>query len=79
MSVPRRPESWVPWVGLLIAVAGIIYQGGMLAGSVQRNTERITTIEAGEAARSDRIQAIDVRTARIEAKVDLLTPEARKK
>lgn len=76
MAAPRRAESWIPYAGFLLAVAGIVYQGGQLSGSVQRNTERISQLEATDAARTDRIQSIDVRTARIEAKLDLMSPKA---
>lgn len=74
-----RDGKWLPYAGFIVAVAGIVWQGGTLAGNVQRNTERITAIEAAEAARTDRIQAIDVRTARIEAKLDLLNPKERER
>lgn len=65
----------LPIAGFMLAVAGIVYQSGQLAGKVDQNASRITKIEAAEDARTDRIQAIDVRTARIEAKLDLLKPE----
>lgn len=77
MNNRPTPQSWIPYAGLLLAVAGIVYQSGQLTGDVRRNTERIGALEAALSARAVDINTINVRTARIEAKVDLLVPQAR--
>lgn len=75
---PPQSTGWLPYAGFMLAIAGIVYQGGLLSGAVQRNSERLGRLESIDQARSDRIQAIDVRTARIEAKIDLVVPPQEK-
>lgn len=73
-----RPHNWVPYAGLMLAVAGIIYQGGVLSNSVQRNTERIVVLESNDASRDAAVGTIDRRTAAIEAKLDLLLEDRKR-
>ena len=78
MTTPRpaaRPQSWVAYAGLVITVAGIVYQGGQLTSRVDQNAKDIARLQASDAARSEALEAINLRGARIEAKLDYLTPE----
>jgi hypothetical protein len=77
---PQRPQTpqWIPYVGLMLAIAGIIYQGGVLSSSVQRNTERITRLEGQYDGLQTSLSGIDSRTARMEAKQDLMLQEAKR-
>ncbi|MFS0736920.1 hypothetical protein ABC347_07710 [Sphingomonas sp. 1P06PA] len=79
MSRVEQKKEWVPWAGLFLAVAGIVYQGGQITGEVNRSTERISKLEASEEARTDAISAMNVRTARIEAKLDFLMEQRKPK
>ena len=72
---PNRSPNWVPYAGLLLAVAGIVYQGGQLTGDVRSNTDRITKLEASLQSTTDATNSINERTARIEAKLDFLIPK----
>lgn len=73
MSTPSRsPNSLLPWAGLLIAGVGVIYQSGVISGDLAHDTDRITKLEAIDQSRTDRINVIDVRTARIETKMDMM-------
>lgn len=74
MTNRPSPNNWIPYAGFLLAVAGIVYQSGQLTGDVQSNTERIAKLEAAVMSNSTDVNAINVRTARIEAKLDLLVP-----
>ena len=79
--MPLKPPSnpnWVPWAGLFMAVAGIIYQAGGITSSITRLNERTTKLESTDQLRSDAINNIDVRTARIEAKLDYFSPKGQK-
>lgn len=76
MPSPRQP-NWLPYAGFMLAVGGIIYQSGQLTGDVRRNTERITKLEAVQGAAGTDINAINVRTARIEAKLDAMREAGR--
>lgn len=75
MNQRPQPQSWIPYAGFMLAVAGIVYQSGQLTGDVRSNTERIAKLEASLANNSTDINAINVRSARIEAKLDLIVPE----
>ena len=74
---PRNAQTLIPWAGLFLAVAGIIYQAGALSEALTRTTERVTKLEANDEARNANINAINVRTARIEAKIDYVLPDRR--
>ena len=76
MAVGRTPNpNWIPWVGLFTVIAGVIYQAGSITGQVERLNDRTGQLEAVGESRSDAINAINVRTARIEAKLDYLVPK----
>jgi hypothetical protein len=69
----KSTPGWLPYAGFALAVCGMIYQAGGLAGRVDRNAERIAVLEARiEEARSKQ-DAMNERGARIETKLDYLT------
>lgn len=80
---PYRPtwKEWAPVVSAIgILVGASITSGGVLE-KVQEALRRIAAIEAREDQRDrdrtadiEKLNAIDVRTARIETKIDVLTP-----
>lgn len=79
MSQPaRRWPDWVPVFAVLITVIGALLTIGKSWGDMQENTRRIDALEARADKRDDQLHQIDLRTARIEAKLDALSPEPRK-
>lgn len=65
-------RNWLPYAGLAITIAGIIYQAGTLTNRVQANTERVVALEAANASMKDAINDMNLRGARMETKLDLL-------
>lgn len=77
-----RQTPWPAYIGLMMSVGTLIFQAGVLGNRITSNTDRIVKLEASELqrqaldeARADKVNAIDVRTARIEAKLDFLLPK----
>lgn len=70
-SRPAHNSQWAVYVALGVTIAGIVFQGGYLANQVAENSRRIAALEA----RMDRINSIDVRTARIEGKLDAIAKD----
>lgn len=73
----QRQGAWLPYVGFLLAIAGIVFQGGILTSRVQQNSDRIAKLEASDADRTKVLQAMDLRGQRNEDKLDFLVSEAR--
>jgi len=64
---PRQPWlDWLPLVGLAITIAGMIWAGATYAGQLNDNTRRIQALEASDQKRTDTLNSVDVRTAKIE-------------
>ena len=73
---PRvRLSEWVSIAGLIIVLIGMIWAGGGYLEQIHNNTRRIETLEASDKQRTDTLTQIDVRTARIEAKLEVMLPE----
>lgn len=79
MVAPREPKTqgWLPYAGLLLTLAGMIYQGGILASEVRQNTARIVKLEAVDAAREVRLAEMERREARIDAQLEFLVQQAK--
>lgn len=69
--IQPRNHQWAVYAALALTIAGIVYQGGYLANQVAQNDRRITKLEASV----DKVNAIDVRTARMEGKLDMILPK----
>lgn len=67
-----RLPPWLPYLGAAVAIGSMIFQGGVLSGKVESNASRITTLEARAAKADEALSTINVRGARIEAKLDFL-------
>lgn len=72
-----KPATWVPYAGLFLAVAGIIYQGGQLTSRVEQQQDRITRIEAVQASQAAAFNEMNLRGARNEQKLDFLVESQR--
>lgn len=70
----RNDDRWLKYVALAIFCIGVIWQSATVASRVDRNAERITRLEVSDAAQTDKLDTINQRGSRIEAKIDLLIP-----
>lgn len=77
MAERPKPATWVPYAGLFLAVAGIIYQGGQLTSQVQQQDQRITKLEAADIARTAALNEMNIRGARNETKLDFLVQQTK--
>lgn len=73
-----RSADWHKHVALAIFVAGVIWQSATVTARVDRNAERISRLEASDAAQTDKLDTINQRGSRIEAKIDLLMPDRKR-
>ncbi|MGN6124858.1 MAG: hypothetical protein ACTHOJ_18080 [Sphingomonas oligoaromativorans] len=60
-------------IALVITCAGGLLVGGDYIAQLKDNTRRIAALEQDAQKRNDLLTQIDVRTARIEAKLEMLT------
>ena len=70
-----KTPNWLPYLGLIVAVASIVYQSGQITSEIDQNTARIAKLEASDQVRLDAVNSTNVRLARIEAKLDYIKPE----
>lgn len=70
-----RLSEWVSLGGLVMVIVGMIWAGGGYLEQIHNNTRRIETLEASDKQRTDTLTQIDVRTARMEAKLEVLLPK----
>jgi len=73
---PGGPQSLLPYAGFALAIAGIIYQGGILSSTVQQNSARLTVLEAADKARTLQLEQMNIRGERSAAKLDFLVERA---
>lgn len=73
---PQGPQGWLPYAGFVLAIAGIIYQGGILSSTVAQTAARVTSLEINDKARNLDIQAMNLRGERSAAKLDFLVERA---
>jgi hypothetical protein len=80
MATPTPPSApvWLPYMGFLLAVGGIIYQGGQLSSQVSQDAARITRLEAAMAASTQQINDMNLRGERSAAKLDFLVENAKR-
>ncbi|WP_455156028.1 hypothetical protein [Sphingomonas zeae] len=71
---PSTGPSWRDWIPVLsfaVVIAGALIAGGGYIGQLRDNTRRLDALEQ----RVELLRSIDTRTARIEAKLEVLVPE----
>lgn len=76
MPAPTRKTEWLPYAGLFLAIAGIIYQGGALTNQVEQQESRIVKLEAAQAALNASLQEMNIRGVKNESKLDFLVTQA---
>lgn len=72
---PPRWLAFTPLVGALIAIGSVGWNVAGTTAQVRDNTRRIEKLEARQEARDSLLATIDVRTARIEGKLELIGPK----
>jgi hypothetical protein len=76
-----RPRwiDFLPAISLALVVAGLIWTGGGYSGQVKDNTRRIEQLESDARTdaktRTEMLQQLDLRLARIEVKLEMMAPE----
>lgn len=67
----KQRASWPAWLGVLLAIVGIIFSAGSLRSEVAANTIRVDKVEERLDNQDKSIAQITDRLARIETKLDL--------
>jgi hypothetical protein len=72
-AAARRPWlDWLPLVGMVLTIAGLIWMGAQYAARVDDTIRRIGVLEDRAQRRDDMLATIDARLARIEGRLDAL-------
>lgn len=73
VTAAQTPPRWLAWIPLVTAagliIGALLACGGYIA-QAREHERRITALEL----RDEQLRAIDARTTRIEAKLEVLTP-----
>ncbi len=64
-------KDWLPVASFFVVIAGALLAGGGYISQLRDNTRRLDMLEQ----RVELLRSIDTRTARIEAKLEVLVPE----
>ncbi|WP_433910364.1 hypothetical protein [Sphingomonas yabuuchiae] len=64
-------KDWIPALSFAVVLAGALIAGGGYISQLRDNTRRLDALEQ----RVELLRSIDTRTARIEAKLEVLVPE----
>lgn len=75
-SKPPSPAwlAWLPVITTALMIAGLLLTTGKTLSKVDDHDRRIGVLEAYRDTISDKLDKINERTARIEAKVEVLQP-----
>lgn len=71
----KQRASWPAWIGVGIAVVGLIFSAGMVRTEMATATTRIDKLEQRADARDAAEKAMMDRLARIETKLDMALEE----
>lgn len=71
----KRRASWPAWIGVALAIVGLIFSAGMVRTEMATATTRIDKLEQRADARDAAEKAMMDRLARIETKLDLALEE----
>ncbi len=77
MTPRERKKDWVPYVGMALAAAGYIFQGGQLTSQLHSTTERVVKLEAAVDSFQTGFQTMNERGARNEERLNFLVQQAR--
>lgn len=78
MTTPtKHPPLWLAWLPVLttlIMIGGFLVTTGNRLKQVDEHERRLSALEAKRDADADKLDKINERTARIEAKLEILVP-----
>jgi heme exporter protein D len=82
MTAPPSPSPWwapfVPVISLLVLIAGAVLASGGYLATLKDNTRRIEQLETDARTdaktRTEMLQQLDLRLARIEVKLEMMAP-----
>jgi hypothetical protein len=66
--------AWLPVITTLALIAGFLWAGGGKMNELADHERRITGLEVKRDSDADKLDKINERTARIEAKLEVLVP-----
>ncbi|USU06283.1 hypothetical protein NF699_06380 [Sphingomonadaceae bacterium OTU29LAMAA1] len=80
MTAPVNPPPWwapfVPVISLIIVIAGVVQMSGGYLATLKDHTKRIDQLEADARTdaktRTEMLQQLDLRLARIEVKLEMM-------
>lgn len=74
MTAPAKPRwlDWLPLIGMILTICGLIWMGAQYAARVDDNVRRIAALEDRMQRRDDMLATIDARLARIEGRIDAI-------
>ena len=80
MSTPPKTApawlAWLPVISTIALIAGFLWAGGGKAQVLADHERRIVSLEAKRDTDADKLDKINERTARIEAKLEVLVPSS---
>ena len=78
MTTPAKaPPTWLAWlpvIATIVLIAGVLWAGGGRMNELDQHESRITKLEAKRDTDADKLDRINERTARIDAKLEILLP-----
>jgi len=80
MAQPSRYSwrDWVPVITAFVMLAGMLLTAGGILNQVKDHERRLSILEQKRDAVDDKLNVIDVRTARIEGKIETLMPDSKR-
>jgi len=75
-SIKSAPAwlAWLPVITTLFLIAGFLWAGGGKMTELAEHERRLTALETRRESDADKLDKINERTARIEAKLEILVP-----
>lgn len=78
-TTSKTPPVWLAWLPVattLVMIAGFLWAGGGKMNELADHDRRITALETRRDSDADKLDKINERTARIEAKLEVLVPNS---
>jgi hypothetical protein len=75
----KAPPTWLAWLPVITTIfliAGFLWAGGGKMNELAEHERRLTALETRREFDADKLDKINERTARIEAKLEVLVPSS---
>ena len=76
-TTAKAPPTWLAWLPVIttvILIAGFLWAGGGKMNELAEHERRLAALEVRRDTDADKLDKINERTARIEAKLEVLVP-----